>query len=159
MSVTWTQLEPVLAKAKAVAQEFYELTGKPLGITGEVGEYWAAKLLNLTLADARTPGYDALDSTGKRIQIKARLIQDVKKITGHKMGAIKVDAEFDSVMLVILQNDYEPVAIYEASREQVEAALSKTNSNARQRGMLAISEFKSMGTQRWPIVTQDSAAV
>lgn len=149
MTVTWAELEPVLARAKTVAHEFYQLTGKPLGITGEVGEYWAAKLLNLQLADARTPGYDALDQNGKRIQIKARLVQDVNKINGM-MGAIKLDTEFDSVMLVLLQNDFEPVGIYEATRAQVEEALVKTDGKARQRGVLAINEFKRLGVQRWP---------
>jgi hypothetical protein len=31
----------------------YEITSKPLGITGDVGEYLAAKFLGLQLADAR----------------------------------------------------------------------------------------------------------
>lgn len=149
MPISLTELEPVLARAKAVASEFYQLTGKPLGITGECGELAAAQLLNLQLADARTPGYDAIDESGKRIQIKTRLVQDVKKLSG-RMGAIKLESEFDSVMLVLMQNDYEPVAIYEASREQVKQALGKTNARSRQRGMLALTEFKSLGVQRWP---------
>ena len=49
-------IEPILEKAKEAAVEYYRLTGKPLGITGEIGEYWAAKHLNLKLAPARQDG-------------------------------------------------------------------------------------------------------
>lgn len=36
-----------------LAAEYYRLTGKPLGVTGEVAEYVAAETLGLVLADAR----------------------------------------------------------------------------------------------------------
>ena len=48
----------LLAEAKKLAQKFYAATGKPLGITGEVAEYEAARLLNLQLTPARQAGYD-----------------------------------------------------------------------------------------------------
>jgi len=32
--------------------------GKPLGITGEVGEFTAAEFMNLRLTGARQPGYN-----------------------------------------------------------------------------------------------------
>ena len=46
--------------AKKIAERFRSLTGKPLGITGEIGEFAAADKLNLTLSQARQPGYDAI---------------------------------------------------------------------------------------------------
>ena len=49
----------VLRKAKKLAQEYRRLTGKPLGITGEVAEYEAARHLGVTLTSARQGGYDA----------------------------------------------------------------------------------------------------
>ena len=33
----------ILAAAKALAADYYQLTGKPLGVTGEVAEYVAAR--------------------------------------------------------------------------------------------------------------------
>jgi hypothetical protein len=38
----------VLREAKVLARRYYDLTGKPLGITGEVAEYEAAMKLNLS---------------------------------------------------------------------------------------------------------------
>ncbi|MEG9884372.1 MAG: hypothetical protein V6Z86_07105, partial [Hyphomicrobiales bacterium] len=66
------EIGEILARAKQAAVDYYRLTGKPLGITGKIGEYEAARLLGLTLADTRTPGYDATDESGLRYQIKAR---------------------------------------------------------------------------------------
>jgi hypothetical protein len=52
----------ILCDAKKLAQEYRTLTGKPLGITGEVAEYEAARLLGVELTPARQAGYDG--STG-----------------------------------------------------------------------------------------------
>ena len=54
------RLREILATAKRLAVEYYQLTGKPLGVTGEVAEYVAAETLGLKLAPPRTHGYDAL---------------------------------------------------------------------------------------------------
>ena len=47
------QIRAVLDRAKDAAVEYYDLTGKPLGITGEIGEFYAAECLDLELAEAR----------------------------------------------------------------------------------------------------------
>jgi hypothetical protein len=57
------RLLELLGEAKQLAREYYELTAKPLGITGEVAEYEAARLLGVELAPARTAGYDAVRKT------------------------------------------------------------------------------------------------
>lgn len=43
------EIGALLEQARAIAVKYYELTGKPLGITGEIGEYEAARLLALEL--------------------------------------------------------------------------------------------------------------
>ena len=37
----------ILGQAKALAVEYYRLTGKPLGLTGEVAEFEAARILGV----------------------------------------------------------------------------------------------------------------
>src|SRR5437870_4732145 len=67
----------ILREAKKLAQEYRILTGKPLGITGEVAEYEAARLLGVELTPARQAGYDAVEhKDGKtlRLQIKGRCL-------------------------------------------------------------------------------------
>lgn len=43
----------ILGEAKRLAQEYRRLTGKPLGITGEVAEYEAARILGVELTPAK----------------------------------------------------------------------------------------------------------
>lgn len=140
----------ILERARQAAVEYYELTGKPLGITGEIGEYLAARILGLHLADARAPGYDATDSMGRKIQIKARCIPGDKKLNGQRLGSIRFEHQWDCVMLVLLDERFEPLAIFEADRGPLEAALTKPGSRARnERGALSVSKFRSIGTQIW----------
>lgn len=140
----------ILDRARQAAIAYYELTGKPLGITGEIGEYLAAKILGLQLADARSPGYDATDDQGRRIQIKARCIPCDKKLNGQRLGSIRLKHQWDCVMLVLLDERFDPLAIFETDRASLEAALMKPGSKARnERGALSVSKFKSIGAQIW----------
>lgn len=139
----------VLRRARKAAVDYYKLTGKPLGITGEIGEYEAARCLGLTLAEARTAGYDATDRKGRRIQIKTRSIPGDRKLTGQRMGSIRLAHEWDVVILVLMDEFLEPTAMYESNRAKVKAALRKTKSKARARGALAITEFIRFGKRVW----------
>ena len=58
----------VISRARLVAMEYYRLTGKPLGITGEIGEYGAARIFGLTLSRAREAEFDATDSAGRHFR-------------------------------------------------------------------------------------------
>ena len=141
----------LLAEAKGLALEYRTLTGKPLGITGEVAEYEAARLLSLELTPARQAGYDAIrPSDGRRYQIKGRCLLPGCK-PGQQLGSIRVDKEFDAVLMVLLDEHFDASAIYEADRQAIIAALSAPGSRARnERGALAVSKFKSIGHEVWP---------
>jgi hypothetical protein len=47
------RVREILTSVRPLASEYYQLTGKPLGVTGEVAEYIAADLLGLELAPPR----------------------------------------------------------------------------------------------------------
>lgn len=138
----------LIAKARDLAQEYKQLTGKPLGITGEVAEYEAARLLGLSLADARMPGYDALQGE-RRLQIKGRVIGKGAK-PGQRLSSIRLDHEWDAVLLVTLDDDLQVTEIWEAERPAVEGELAKPDSKARDRGALGVSAFKRIAERRWP---------
>lgn len=149
----------ILERARQVAIDYYSLTGKPLGITGEIGEYLTANILGLELAEARAPGYDAIDAVGRKIQIKARCLPVDCKLTGQRLGSIRLDHEWDCVMVILLNERFEPLAIYEANRAPLEAALLKPGSKARnERGALAITKFISIGRKVWPAVEHPARA-
>lgn len=143
----------VLGDAKKLAIEYRQLTGKPLGITGEIAEYEAARLLGLQLCEARQAGYDAIRTEGKsgtRIQIKGRCV--ISSNPGQKLGKIRLDQEWDSVVLVLMTANFEPYAIYEAERQAVEEALVAPGSKARnERGALSVSKFRSIAQPVWTL--------
>jgi hypothetical protein len=142
----------ILAEAKKLAQRYRTLTGKPLGITGEVAEYEAARILGVELTPARQAGYDATEIRNAqtfRLQIKGRCVLEDSK-PGQRMGSIDIKKEFDAVLLVLLDENFDATAIYEAPREKVIAALTEPGSKSRnERGSLGISKFKTIGSVRW----------
>lgn len=141
---------PLLERAKKLAREYKMATGRPLGITGEVAEYEAVRLLGLDVCEVRQAGYDALCHDGRyhRIQIKGRSMGEKR---GGRLGKIDLRKEWDSVMLVILDQNYEPVSIHEAPRSAVEQALTKPGSESRNvRGQLGVSQFLRVAERRWP---------
>ena len=142
----------LLGEAKALAREYYALTGKPLGVTGEVAEYEAARILGVELTAARQAGYDAIERVGgatKKLQIKGRCLQENCK-PGQRLGSIRTEHDWDAVLMVLLDYEFNATEIYEAQRENVEGALKAPGSKARNvRGALSVSKFKSIGTLRW----------
>jgi hypothetical protein len=136
------------------AAEYYRLTGRPLGITGEVAEYEAARLLDeVELSPVRQSGYDAVRRIGRRrqrLQIKGRCLPPKAK-PGQRLGAIRLEREWDVVLMVLLNEHFEATAIYEADRPAIAAALQAPGSKARnERGQLGVGKFKSIGRRVWP---------
>jgi hypothetical protein len=146
------RIETVLKHAQQTAVEYYALTGKPLGITGEIGEFLAAKHLKLKLALARSPGYDAIGRGKKLIQIKTRKIDTSKRFPPRgRMGAIKLKHKWDTVILVLVDEKFQPVAMYEAERKILKKVINKPGGGrARKSGALAITQFISAGRKIWP---------
>ncbi len=148
------RLLELLAAVKQLAREYYELTQRPLGITGEIAEYEAARVLGgLELSPVRQSGFDAIRITpsGDRqhLQIKGRRLTPSSK-SSQRVGSIHIEKEWDAVLLVLLDEHYNPTAIHEAGRLAIEDALLKPGSVARnQRGQLSVSKFKSIGREIW----------
>jgi hypothetical protein len=142
----------LLRDAKRIAQKYRILTGKPLGITGEVAEYEAARILGVELTKARQAGYDAtekIDGALRKLQVKGRCLLPGCK-PGQRVGSIDITKEWDSVVLVLLDHNFDAIEIHEADRNKVLAALSAPGSKARnERGALAVSKFKSIARLRW----------
>ena len=147
------RIKAILEEVKPLAAEYYLLTSKPLGVTGEVAEYLAAQLLGLDLAPARTLGYDAIrhDESGPvRVQIKGRAFGDGASHS-QRLGKIKADAPCDTVMLVLLDNASLDVReIWEAPFQAVAERLAVPGSKARERGTLSVAEFLRVAKQVWP---------
>ena len=146
------QVDKLMGEARRLARDYRLAMGKPLaGISAELAVHDAMRLLDLEAAPKDVGGYDAVGRgprTGKRIQIKGRAIFDESK-GGQRIGQLKIEQEWDSVLLVLMNEDYDPVEIYEAERNEVLEAADKTSSNRGKRGAVSVAKFKIIGHLAW----------
>jgi hypothetical protein len=141
-------LKALLRRAKVLAVDYYRLTKKPLGITGEIAEYEAAEKLGLTLADARNPYFDAYRrkrGSVERFQIKGRAVSSSDRYRG-RVPKIKCEGGFEAVLLVLLDKaSFDMIEIWKAKRVAVRKRLIAPGSRARnERGSMGIRQFKSI---------------
>ena len=93
---THDEILAVSPRRRKLARRYRTLTGKPLGVTGEVAEFEAARILGLELTEARTAGYDAIrleNDVRVRLQVKGRCILPGSK-QGQRIGKIDIKKEF-----------------------------------------------------------------
>lgn len=148
-------VDKLIAQARLLATEYRRATGRPLaGVSAEISQYDAARLLDLELRTGENAGYDAIgrgSRVGKRIQIKARTIFDQSK-SGQRIGQIKIEQDWDSVVLVLMDENFEPFEIYEAERADLVDALDKTAGSRRnKRGAMSVAKFKAIGRLAWTL--------
>lgn len=126
--------------------QFEALTGKQLNITGIVGEVLVAKKYNLELVvNDINSGFDALDSEGKKVQIKTRRVNSKKSNLLSKMS-ISNEANYNYTLLIILDKEYNPKEIYRAEKEQISSHFDRINAKRKvKRNTMSISQFKKFG--------------
>jgi hypothetical protein len=101
---------------------------------------------------ARQPGYDAIETVKgieRHLQIKGRcLLKDCNP--GQRVGSININKEFDAVLLVLLDEDFNALSIYEATRVAVKKELQTIRPKAKKmRTDMSVIRFKSISTVRW----------
>ena len=149
--MTAYDVDKLMLEARKLAANFRQATGKPLGISNEIAVHDVIRLMDLQPAPAGSGGFDALGQgsrAGKRIQIKGRTITSDAK-SSQRIGQIKQDQDWDSIMLILLDESYEAMEIYEAEREPLLDAVKQTSNKRRSRGALSVSKFKHIGQLVW----------
>jgi len=151
-SVSLYSVDKLISEARRIAAEYRRTTGKPLGISAEIARHDACRYLDLE-PDEDAVGYDATgkvaEREGLKFQIKGRAIFDEKK-GGQRLGQIKTDQEWDKIVLVLMNEDFETTEIYEASRDEIFLDLDETeNSNRNKRGAISVARFKRLAHLVW----------
>ena len=148
--MTIYSIDKLITETRRLAAEYRRSTGQALPVSGEIARYDAARILGLTLCEQRAGGIDAIgngDREGQRIQVKSRVMTREKK-SGARIGQLNPNGDWDTVLLVIMDQDYEPCEIYEASREEVQEAISDSSSRSN-RGALSVAKFKIISWLAW----------
>lgn len=146
-------VDKLIGEARRIAVEFRRATGKPLpGVTSEVCLYDAARILDLELNKTAISGYDAVGRgfrKGQLIQIKGRAIYNDSK-SNQRLGQIKLDQQWDCLLLVLMNEELEAFEIYAANRDEIKNALiEKTSSTRSKRGIMSIAKFKAISHLVW----------
>ena len=144
-------LDKLISETRRLAAEFRRTTGQVLPVSAEIARYDAARILGLELKEQRTRGVDAIgrgEREGRKIQIKGRVIVDERK-GGQRIGQLNRDGDWDLVILSLMDADYEPFEIYEATREEILEVLDDTSSKRAQRGAMSVARFKIIGRLIW----------
>ncbi|MDH5325633.1 MAG: hypothetical protein OEZ68_05030 [Gammaproteobacteria bacterium] len=146
-------VDKLMQQARKLATQYRQATGKPLGISNEIAVHDVVRLMNLQpVVDAsESTGFDAIGSgtrLGKKIQIKGRSISGQPK-PNQRVGQIKLEQDWDSVMLILMNDNYEPLQIYEADRAEIEDAVKSSSAKRRNRGALSVARFMKIGSLVW----------
>ena len=154
-------VDKLINQARTLASDYRKTMGKPLaGISSEIAEHDAVTLLDLELCQPRMSGYDAMgtgERAGKKVQIKARVIPDGKS-SGQRVGQLKLDQDWDLVVLVLLDESYEPIELYQASHDVISEAMQETESKRSKRGAMSVAKFKIIGELAWSQEDTDATA-
>lgn len=145
-------IDKLMHETRQLAARYRQTTGSILPVTGEIARFDAAKVLGLKLINNPSSSIDALgtgDRSDKRILIKGRTIFDNSRST-PRIGQLNTDQDWDSVVLVLFDENYEPEEIYEAQRDDIASAMeNKRDSNRKKRGAMSIAQFKIIGERVW----------
>ena len=153
-------VDKLINQARVLASDYRKTMGKPLaGISSEIAEHDAVTLLDLELCQPRVSGHDAIGKgsrDGKRIQIKGRVIPD-GKASGQRVGQLKLEQDWDLVVLVLLDEQYEAIEVYQASHEVIAEAMQDSESKRSKRGAMSVAKFKIIGELAWSRENTDTS--
>ncbi len=130
---------PIISAVIKSAIKYEKLTGRKLGITGEIGEFLVCKKLKLKfLKNPQVAGHDAVDTRGKKYQIKSRRVSHQKgrigRFSKHK---------FDFAILVVLDENYKILEIWKTSYKKLKPILDRNIKPG-------FSQFKSISDRIYP---------
>ncbi len=143
-------IDTLIEETRRLAAEFRRTTGTMLPVSGEIARYDVCHHLGMNPVEERNTGYDATSNEhgeNLKIQIKSRVIGDAVK-SGHRIGQLNLEGDWDFIVLSLMNNDFEPVEMYKLSRAEVEQALTADNKRIK-RGAISVAKCKVIGERVW----------
>jgi len=150
IAVAVYSIDKLISETRRLAAAYRLSTGKTLPVSGEIAVHDAIRLLGLEPAPGDAGGYDAVrGESGQRLQIKGRVVFDDSR-GGHRVGQLDPGRDWDGVLLVLMDRDYQTVEIWEAQREALlESMHAGAGGRRHRRGALSVARFKHIGRLAW----------
>ncbi|MCW9024376.1 MAG: hypothetical protein OQK73_06805 [Gammaproteobacteria bacterium] len=147
--MTLYAVDKLIGEARRIAAEYRRTTGKSLGISAEIAKHDGCQMLELEPVEDQVGGFDAIDPEGLKIQIKGRVIFDEAK-SGQRLGQLKLEQEWDAVVMVLMDENFDTFEIYQASRDEILDAMEDANSSSRsKRGAMSVARFRNIAELVW----------
>jgi hypothetical protein len=143
--------DKLIEETRKLAAEFRRTTGTMLPVSGEIARHDVSRHLDLELNQEHSAGFDAIgrnEREGLRIQIKSRVVGDSVK-PGHRIGQLNPDGNWDLVILSLMDDEFEPLEMYQATRDEIIEAVQDANTQRKKRGALSVAKFKIIGKLVW----------
>ena len=137
----------LMEQTRLVAADYRNSTGHALPVTAELARFDAIEKLAL-LKTPKDFAYDAVDAdTGDtRFLIKGRVIFKGGKAR-QKLGQVNLDSEWDQLLMVVYDAEYQPVEIYQIGRDIIESELAEVPKD--KRGSMTVAKYKAIGKLVW----------
>lgn len=148
-------VDKLMSEVRRLAVEYRRTTGKTLPLTAELAINDAVRLLELDPVEDPAAGYDATrmrDGAHERIVIKGRALFAPER-SGQRIGQLRREGPWDKVVLVIMDEGFEPVEIYEASRGDIEDYLDGSSARQARKGAMSVARFKIVAELVWDSVS------
>lgn len=149
--MTLYSIDKLIEETRRLAAEFRRTTGTMLPVSAEIARYDVANQLNLELNERAIKGIDAIgkgEREGLKVQIKGRVIGDSVK-SSHRIGQLNTDGDWDLVIISLMDNDFQALEMYQATREEIVQALLDPDSSRNKRGAISVARFKIIGQLVW----------
>ena len=143
-------VDKLITETRRIAKEYRLATGKTLPVTPEIAINDAISILEMQPNETKNAGYDAIydrDGEQLKVQIKGRAIFNDKK-GGYRIGQVKVEQEWDAIILVIMNADFMPEEIYMAERDIILDELEEKKKNNK-KGAMTLAKFKLISELLW----------
>lgn len=143
-------LDKLMHETRSLAAKYRQATGNTLPVTGEIARFDVAKALDLDLIEDLTLGYDAIgknEREGLKILVKGRVIFEDSQ-SSPRIGQVNPDGRWDNVVMVLFDDNYLPVEMYEATHQDITSAL-EGKSEKKKRGAMSVAQFKIISQLVW----------
>lgn len=142
-------VDKLMTEARRLAADYHKATGQTLPLTNEIARHDAMRLLKLVPPTEVMAGVDAHgqgDDADQRYQIKGR-VQFADSKTRARVGQLNMDGQWTRVVLVLLNEEYQPVELIEVTRTDIQNALQSVKPN--KRGAMTVAKFRTLGKTVW----------
>ncbi len=147
--MTAYDVDKLMTEARRLAADYHKATGQTLPLSNEIARHDAMRLLSLKPPAEPIAGVDAIgegERAGLKVQIKGRVMFEESRAR-QRVGQLGLDGHWDRIVLVLMDENYQPMELIEASREVLTAALADIKPN--KRGAMTVARFRNLGRVVW----------